>query len=167
MNEVPTTNCGASEVKRRIPWIWIILLLVAAIIAGISRFELWLSTPPGDVVQADKGFKKAKETISPEALRAWALEEISKYPNTNNNSLNSPQIPNSEIPNYVQTLFAQLPEDAWVNKDGDQTYVKIFWGGPFFHWTFEIGSTNYVPPVNAVETAIKWVPGIYFTREDK
>jgi len=162
MNEVPTTNCGTSEVKRHIPWTWIILLLAAAIIAGISRFQLWLSTPPEDVVQANEGFKKAKETINPEELRAWALEEIQKYSATN-----EANIPNSEIPGYIKSLFGGPPEDAGVVKNGDQRFIEFIWGGPIFHWYIDIGSTNFTPPIDSKITTIKWVSGIYFSREDK
>jgi len=161
MNEVPTTNCGASEVKRRIPWIWIILLLVAAIIAGISRYELWLSTPPDDVVQADKGFKKAKETINPEELRAWALEEIQKCSVTNEDGQIS--IPDSDIPSYIKELFGEPPE-ASVGEYGGQKYVFFGWGGAFFDWSIVIGSTNLTSPLNSEETTEKWVSGIYFGR---
>jgi hypothetical protein len=162
MNEAPTTNDGASKVKRRIPWIWIILLLVAAIIAGISRFEFWLSLPPSDVVEADEGFKKAKETINPEQLRAWALGEIQKYSNTNNGN-----IPNSEIPSCIQKLFRDSPENFAVGEFEGQKYIWFGWGGPFFDWNIAIGSTNLAPPFNSEETTTRWVPGIYFGRYDR
>jgi hypothetical protein len=162
MNEVPTTNCGASKVKRRIPWIWIILLLVAAIITGISRFELWMASPPDDVIQADKGFRKAKQTINPEQLRAWALEEIQKRSTTN-----AASIPNSEIPSYIKELFGAPPVEASVGEYQGQKYIWFGWGGPFFDWNIAIGSTNLAPPFNSEETTTRWVSGIYFGRYDK
>lgn len=165
MNEVPITNCGASKVKRRIPWIWIVLLLIAAIIAGISRFELWLSLPPSDVVEADKGFKKVKETINPEQLRAWALEEIPKCSVTNKDG--QIFIPNSDIPSYIKELFGEPPADASVGEYGGEKYVLFGWGGPFFNWSITIGSTNLAPDFSPEETTTKWVSGIYFSRYDK
>jgi len=165
MNEVPVTNCGASKVKRRIPWIWIILLLVAAIIAGVSRFELWLSLPPSDVVEADKGFKKAKATINPEQLRTWALEEIPKCSVTNEDG--EIFIPNSDIPNYIKELFSEPPNEACVWENGGQKCILFGWGGPFFNWSIIIGQTNFVPLLSPEESATKWVSGVYFSRYDK
>ena len=164
MSEVPTIS-GASKVKRRVPWIWIILLLVAAIIAGVSRFELWLASPPDDVIQADKGFKKAKETINPEQLRAWALEEIQKYSVTNKDGQIS--IPNSDIPSYIKELFGEPPAEASVGEYGGEKCVFFSWGGPFFDWSIIIGSTNLAPQFNSEETVTRWVSGIYFSRYDK
>ena len=163
MNEVPTTNCSASEAKRRIPWIWIILLLVAAVIAGVSRYELWLSATPDDVRRADKGFRKIKETINPEQLRAWALEEIQEHSATN-----EANIPISEIPSYIQELFSDPVEDAGVYKYTDETNVQICWGGGFFHWMVDIGPTNYTETTGVTNnfTTVEWVPGIYYSRED-
>src|ERR1700722_11706048 len=162
MNEVPTTNYGASKVKRRIPWIWIIFLLIAGTIAGISRFDLLLSAPDSQVVEADKGFKKAKETINPEQLRVWALEEIQKYSTTNETS-----IPNADIPSYIKELFSESPAEAGVVKYGGQKAVFFNWGGPFFDWSIIIGSTNLPPQYSSEETTTRWVPGIYFSRYDK
>jgi len=162
MNEVPITNCGASTVKRHIPCSWIILLLVAAIIAGISRFELWLASPAADVIQAEKGFKKAKETINPEQLRAWALKEIQKYSVTN-----EANIPNAEIPSYIKELFGEPPAGASVVEYGGQKCVFFSWGGAFFDWSIIIGLTNLAPQFNSEETITRWVSGIYFSRYDK
>jgi hypothetical protein len=165
MNEAPKTNYGASEVKRRVPWIWIILLLVAAITAGISHYELWLSTPAEDVIQADKGFKKAKETINPEELRAWALKEIPKCSVTNEDG--QIFIPNSDIPSYIKELFGEPPVEASVGEYRGEKYVSFSWGGAFFDWGIAIGSTNLASPFNSEETTTRWVPGIYFARYDK
>jgi len=164
MNEAPPTNSGASKGKGHLPWIWIIFLLGAAIIAGISRFELWLASPPDDVIQADKGFKKAKETINPEELRTWALQEIPKCSVTNKDG--QILIPDSDIPGYIKELFGEPPE-ASVGEYGGEKYVFFGWGGPFFDWNITIGSTNLAPQYNSEETTTRWVPGIYFGRYDK
>jgi hypothetical protein len=160
MNEGPPIISGVSSSKTF--FLWTILFLVGAIIAGVACFKYWLSIPPKEVVQADGGFKKAKATIDPEKLRAWALEEIQKYSATN-----EPSIPNSEIPSYIQKLFREPPEDAGVVKNGDQRFIEFIWGGPFFHWYIDIGSTNFAPPIDSKVTTVKWVSGIYFGREDK
>jgi hypothetical protein len=162
MKEVPTTNCGVSKSRKLHPWIWIVLLLVAAIIAGISHFELWLSTPPNDSLRAEKGFQKAKDTINPEQLRAWALEEIQRH-----SAANEVSIPDSEIPDYIKELFGEPPAAASLGEYHGQKYVYLDWGGPFFDWSIVIGSTNLDPQFSLEETPTKWVSGIYFDRYDK
>jgi hypothetical protein len=136
-------------------------------IAGVVGFKYWLSIPPRIVVQADEGFKKAKTTIDPEKLRAWALAEIAKLQPTNNDILGK-VIPNSEIPGYIQNLYSEPPEDASVFTGSSKSRVTICWGGGFFHWTIDIGTTNDIVTTGATNnfTTIEWVPGIYYSRED-
>jgi hypothetical protein len=167
MNEAPITSGGALKVKRRIPWTWIGLLLVAAIIAGISHFELWLSAPDSQVVEADKGFRKAKETINPEQLRAWALKEIETQKSSITNEDGLIPIPNSEIPSYIKELFDEPPAVAGITKYGSQKCVWFNWGGSFFDWSIFIGPTNLVPQYSSEETTTRWVPGIIFSIYDK
>ena len=167
MNQVPTENGGTSKVTRRIPWIWILLFLVAAIIAGVSHFELWLSAPDSQVVEADLGFKKAKETINPEQLRAWALQEIEIKKHSVANEDGVIPIPNSEIPSYINELFDEPPAVASVTEYGGQKCVFFNWGGPFFDWSIFIGSTNLMPQYSSEETTTRWVPGIVFSIYDK
>ncbi|HXB59986.1 MAG TPA: hypothetical protein VNU95_10495 [Candidatus Acidoferrales bacterium] len=184
MNEAPTISSGASKSRRRFLWAWIILIILAVfcspfIFAGL----FFLLNPLPTAKAADAGFKKAKETIDPEQLRAWAMGEIPKYP-PQANSIFPPKILNSEIPNYLQKLYSEHVEDAYVYREPDstnivmtngpmqiiknagQTNITIFWGGPFFHWMLEIGATNYVPEKDPQVMIIEWVPGIYYARED-
>src|ERR1700691_255286 len=138
MNEVPPTISVAS--KTNIFFLWATLFIFAAIIADFFGFKYWISIPPREVVEADAGFKKAEKTTNPEQLRAWALEEIQKHSVTNEANL-----PNSEIPNYIQNLYSIPIEDfsVYPKTSKSEGSVIIFWGGGFFHWTIEIGSTNY------------------------
>ena len=181
MNET-ATNSGVSKKVKRIIWIIIITVVGFPILAIVSVWTLISFDTSRTLHKADAGFRKAKQTIDPEQLRTWALQEIAKNPT--NNGIFSPKIPNSEIPSYMQKLYSQPVEDAviWkfpsntnfvlltVNSNSveqiGQTNVTIFWGGPFFHWMFEIGPTNFVPPLDSEVKTAEWVPGIYYGREN-
>ena len=165
MNQETPINSSVPKRTKRIFWAVVITIICIPIIllAVISyAFRSWDSDTT--VQDADAGFRKAKKTINPEELRAWALEEIPKYPRPTNDIF-APKIPNSEIPSYMQKLYWESVEDACV-QHGDQPNVKISWGGPFFHWMFYIGATNFVLPKDSETTAIQWIPGIYYSRED-
>lgn len=140
----------------------ILVLMTGVFFVGSVVFIIIHSLP--DTAMADAGFKKAKKTIDPELLRTWALEEIPKFP-PSTNSFFAPKIPNTEVPIYMQKLYSEPVEDACV-QHGDQPDVTISWGGPFFHWMFYIGSTNFVLPKDSETTIVQWVPGIYYSRED-
>jgi hypothetical protein len=152
-----------------------VIIFAAAIIVVVAAANVlilwWWFTPPKFVVEADAGFKKAKTTIDREKLRAWALTTIEKYRSTNNEDIIT-DIPNSEIPNYIQNLYALRPESAFITRTGDnQSYVAIMWGGGFFHWGLEVGNTNFSLPLNSNNPEypfdFEWIPGIYYTREAK
>ena len=107
------------------------------------------------IYQADEGFKKAKKTINPEDLRSWALEEIK---NAGTNTF----IPEPKVPKYLQNLYSDPPEFAEV----DGNTIAIVWGGGFFHWRINIGSTNFVSATDEdYPTVFMWRPVIYYTRE--
>jgi hypothetical protein len=182
MNQELPTNAGVSKRTKKIILGIVITVICVPIFTVLFFVVLFFLSPYLDTHAADAGFRKAKKTIDPEELRLWALEEISKNPT--NHGIFPPQILNSEIPSYMQKLYSERVEDAviWkhagntnftlltlhsnsVEKIG-QTNVTIFWGGPFFHWMFEIGSTNFVPPKDSQVTTVEWVPGVYYCRED-
>ena len=181
MNEVPT-NSGISKKVKRIIWIIIITVVGFPILAFLSIWALISFDANRTLHKADAGFRKAKLTIDPEQLRAWALQEIAKNPT--NDGIFPPKIPNSGIPSYMQKLYSQPVEDAVIWKFAGntnfalltlhsnsveqlgQTNITIFWGGPFFHWMFEIGPTNFVPPSDSYVSTAEWVPGIYYAREN-
>jgi hypothetical protein len=165
VNNDPPTNFGARKLLKLLLWIVAVAFLLAvshvAYKAGTHVWMFYQIRKEVDVVvkEADEGFKKAKATIDPEKLRAWALEEISKKQSTNTNP------PDSEIPIYIRNLYADPPETFEV----DTSTVTIYWGGGFFHWMIDIGDTNYTETTGVVEnhfTTVEWVPGIYYTRED-
>jgi hypothetical protein len=97
MNEVPPTNSGASKTKRPFPWPWPFLAIVLCV--SVLFVGYFVTIPLQVVYKADAGFRKAKETINPEQLRAWALESIKSYSGTNGYSQD---IPMSEIPDYIR-----------------------------------------------------------------
>lgn len=132
----------------------ITFIIAAVFIAGF----IWWHTPPRFVVEADAGFKKAKSTIDPEVVRAWALECIQK-------NASRKEIANL-MPESMRNLYGE-PPDAWV----DGSSLNLLWGGGFFHWGFYIGNTNETMPFNSENHEypynFEWRPGIYYTREAK
>lgn len=165
MNEVPTENTGASKRIRKILWGIVVTIICIPFILVLNFVYLVFTEPSRIVHVADAGFKKAEKTIDPEQLRAWALKEIPKYPFPTN-TIFAPKILNSEIPDYVQALYSQPVENACVFNENGVTNVTISWGGPFFHWMLAIGPTNFVYPKDPEVTAVEWVPGVYYVRED-
>jgi hypothetical protein len=160
----PPTNFGAWKLGKSLLWIICITFLIAVSFVTFKvGTYIWIFYQVGidehsAVEEADDGFKKARATIDPEKLRAWALEELSKKRITNTNP------PDSEIPIYIHNLYADPPGDFTVDNDT----VTIYWGGGFFHWMIDIGSTNYTESTGATNdyTTVEWVPGIYYSRED-
>jgi len=132
----------------------------ACLVAGVSY---WLSITPGDVVAADAGFRRAKQTIDPEKLREWALKQIAKKKG------HGDLIPQTELPDYIYKLY-DSPPDVCLSKGVGEDDVMLIWGGGFFHWGFHIGSTNLVLRTNLAPddsyAVAQWVPGIYYARED-
>ncbi len=138
-------------------------LIIFAIILGI------LIIFPGSIMlecfttiyRADEGFKRAQKTINPEELRKWALQAFKEHSGTNN-----PEIPVSEIPKDIQSLYSGGPENAVISQNPG---VVIFWGGGFFHWVIQIGDTNYSKPYinqySEYKYNFEWTNGIYYSRE--
>jgi hypothetical protein len=162
MNPEPPTTSGVSKSKSHLPWITLIVVLCVPVFFVGS----FLAAPFVAIYKADEGFKKAKQTIDPEQLRIWALQEMQKHGDTNTPS-NIPigEIPTSEIPQPIQKLYSYPPENVFVNGD----VVAIIWGGGFFGWGIQIGNTNYSEPYKSTNPDwpynFEWVPGIYYTRE--
>jgi hypothetical protein len=116
------------------------------------------------MIQADAGFRRAKKTIDPEQLRAWALATVKSHNGTNGYIHH---VENSELPDYILNLYSIPPEMAWASpKATDQdVLVGIVWGGGFFHWGFYIGTTNYVMEPSGDHVIAEWTPGIYYAHE--
>jgi len=124
------------------------------------------TTPFNIAYKADAGFKRAKRNIDPRQLQTWAIQEISKHPFTNDNQILR-DIPQSEIPSQMQNLYSYPPEAAVLRNDSDEIpYVKIIWGGGFFHWFFAVGPTNFsVSTNNTFYKTTEWTQGVYYSRE--
>ncbi|HWC59293.1 MAG TPA: hypothetical protein VHC44_06320 [Verrucomicrobiae bacterium] len=108
------------------------------------------------LANADAGFKKATNTIDPEALRTWALESI-------RTNATIKDVTNS-IPHEIQTLYPEPPQIE-IGTSG----LTLSWGGGFFHWVFYIGATNdtlpHISQNRQYPFNFEWRPGIYYTRE--
>ena len=105
---------------------------------------------------ADDGFKKATNTIDPEALCAWALESAHKR--------RTDQAVTNVMPKGILTLYGEPPDIEVYDTD-----VKLSWGGGFFSWFFIIGNTNDTLPFHSDNQEFpynfEWRPGIYYIRE--
>jgi len=140
----------------------IVKLFMAVVTFVIAAFFVlafaWNHFTPRIVMEADAGFKNAKQTIDPEQLRAWALESIKHWHSTNGFQT----IPESEVPEYIRNLYPD-PPDAAVIGDG----VLISWGGGFFHWAIFVGPTNSVRTKDESPgyQTVEWTQGIYYSRE--
>jgi hypothetical protein len=143
----------------------IITAICIPLLVVLIFLALLFSAPSRAVRTADAGFEKAKKTINPEELRAWALESVKHWAKTNGESS---ILPRSEIPEYIRNLYPYPPEDVEIT-GGEQAQVAIMWGGGFFHWGLFIGDTNFSLPFNSRNMEypynFKWVNGIYYTRE--
>jgi len=160
MNPSPPKISETTKHKRS--WLWIALVLLIAVpVTVIVANELIffgriVHSVRKAVRDADAGFKRAKQTIDPEQLRAWALASKERWSGTNDW-----EIPKSEIPEYIRNLYPQPPNAVLL-----QNGVMFMWGGGFFAWTLDVGPTNYVAETNPERPKVfMWVPGIYYARE--
>jgi len=136
----------------------VILGLIAGIIfaAGafwLRRFSAAIKQP---VIYADAGFKRATNTIDPEALRAWALENVRQKASTRDVA--------ATMPASIRNLYDEPPEVQI-----DEKCLTLSWGGGHFHWVLYIGDTNLTLPFVSDNQGypynFEWRPGIYYTRE--
>ena len=140
-------------------WFGAIILLIAILIIGMaiySRLARFSGAVKKQLLDADAGFKKATNTIDPEALRAWALESAHKR--------RTDQAVTNVMPKEILTLYDEPPDIEVYDSE-----VKLRWGGGFFSWFFIIGNTNDTAPFHSENQEFRynfeWRPGIYYTRE--
>ena len=160
MNQTPQASPRSKDRLRISLAVPITILLIAA------PMVFFFSGPFHAVRNADAGFKRAKQTINPEKLRAWALQAAEKWPPTTN-GFGFRNIPQSEIPEYLRTLYSYSPSAiVFPGPDREGPVVVISWGGGFFHWGIDVGSTNFVRRPNSTYPKVfQWVRGIDYTRE--
>lgn len=142
-----------------IPVVVVVCLLLALAATAVVIYKASTKVFTGmnkPMVDADAGFKRAEQTIDPEALRSWALDNIHKKA--------SPREITDSMPKYIQTLYDEPPEAQL-----DQDCLILSWGGGFSHWVFYVGDTNQTMPFNSPNHQypynFEWRPGIYYTRE--
>ena len=158
MNPAPPTNPKIQKSKNLM--LWLAVLVALSFIAYKIGTYVWIfhNMKIGAekiLDEADGGFSRAKNEINPEQLRVWALECIE--------SRNNLHEVYKSMPESIRNLYAESP-DVSV----DKSCVSLSWGGGFFHWYINIGTTNYTELTGAHNnyTTAKWVPGIYYGRED-
>jgi len=94
-----------------------------------------------------------KDSIDPEELRAWALEEIRKSDSKRT------WIRVEQLPGFIRKLRHSEPSVLKVMGDQQPAYVRIAWGTPREYVGFVAGATNYVCQDKAALR--RWKPGIY------
>jgi hypothetical protein len=149
----------------------LVLALIAVLCASVLFIGYFFLPPFLVIHNADAGFGRAKRTVDPELLRVWAFQEILKYPVTNK-AWGAREIPKSEIPSQIQTLYSISPSYAVVRSESNsEPYVQIYWSGASdrFRWWFTIGSTNFLtsPDGSGYYQKAVWVKGVYYNRENK
>ncbi len=141
--------------------LWIAALVVVVLGLGIwmalySNSGRFSEEVQKSLAEADAGFKKATNTMDPDALRTWALESI-------RTNATIKDVTNT-IPKQIETLY-NTPPQIEIGGSG----ITLSWGGGFFHWVFYIGATNDVLPHISQNRQypynFEWRPGIYYTRE--
>jgi hypothetical protein len=141
--------------------LWIAALVIVVLGLGLtmallSRSGRFSEGVKKSLSEADAGFKKATNSIDPEALRGWALESI-------RTNASFKDVTNS-MPKEIKTLYPEPPEIE-IGGSG----LTLSWGGGFFHWVFYIGATNdtlpHISKNRQYPYNFEWRPGIYYTRE--
>lgn len=141
--------------------LWLAAIVMAVLALGIfmalySRSGRFSEEAKKSLTEADAGFKKATNSMDPEALRTWALESI-------RTNATIKDVTNS-LPRQINTLYDTSPQIE-IGGSG----ITFVWGSGFFHWVLYIGATNdTLPHVSQNRQYLynfEWRPGIYYTRE--
>lgn len=127
-------------------------------LAGFFPASIFLT-----IHQADAGYRKAKKTITLEELRTWAQMVAMKHARSNGGN---GEVPVSEIPSYLTHLYTSPPEYVSTDSGDTNCYAMIVWGGGFFHWGFQVGTTNFMGWTNHESPRLyPLAPGIYYQHE--
>jgi hypothetical protein len=157
MNNTPPTKIKTS--KGLYFGVLVVVILILGCLSPVGWFAFQIHRDvKRSIVYADSGFRRATNTINPEELRAWALENVQKN--------SSPKELALLMPENIRSLYNE-PPDAWL----DGSCVCLFWGGGFFHWGLYVGNTNeimaFISQNQEYPYNFEWKPGIYYTREAK
>lgn len=156
MNQKPIPTRAKPDARRWLAAVVIAVLALGCFMALYSRSGRFSEEVKKSLSEADAGFKKATNSVDPEALRTWALENI-RTNATIKDATNS-------MPKQIQTLYSTPPQIE-IGGSG----LTLSWGGGFFHWVLYIGATNDVLPHISKNRQypynFEWRPGIYYTRQ--
>lgn len=134
----------------------IVVLALGVVMALYSRSARFSDEAKKSLAEADAGFKKATNSMDPEALRTWALESV-------RTNASYKDVTNS-MPREIQTLYNKPPQIE-IGGSG----LTLIWGDGFFHWVFYIGATNdtlpHVSQNRQYPFNFEWRRGIYYARE--
>jgi hypothetical protein len=156
MNQKATKDRPKPDARLWLAAVVLAVLALGAVMALSSRSARFSDEVKKSLAEADAGFKKATNTLDPEALRTWALESV-------RTNANIKDVTNS-LPHELQNLYS-LPPQIEIGGSG----MTLSWGGGFFHWVLYIGATNdtlpHVSKNRQYPYNFEWRPGIYYTRE--
>jgi hypothetical protein len=156
MNQPATAGRPKPDARLWMAALALAILALVIVMAYSSHSARFSEEVKKSLADADAGFKKATNTIDPEALRAWALTSI-------RTNATIKDVTNS-IPREIQTLYPEPPAIEIGNSG-----ITLSWGGGFFHWVYYIGATNdtlpHISQNRQYPFNFEWRPGIYYTRE--
>jgi hypothetical protein len=156
MNQKATAARAKPDARLWLAALVIVVLALAIGMALYSHSARFSGEVKKSLTEADAGFKKATNTVDPEALRTWALESI-------RTNATIQDVTNS-LPKDIQTLYSEPPQIE-IGRSG----LTLSWGNGFFHWVFYIGATNdtlpHISQNRQYPFNFEWRPGIYYTRE--
>lgn len=156
MNQKATPARPRPDARLWFAAIGIVVLGLGIYMALFSRSGRFSEEVQKSLIEADAGFKKATNTLDPEALRAWALASI-------RTNATFKDVTNS-MPREIQTLYSAPPQIE-IGGSG----LTLSWGAGFFHWVLYIGATNdtlpHISQNRQYPFNFEWRPGIYYTRE--
>jgi hypothetical protein len=156
---------------------WTKIVFVALLVIAGGRYYFLQWEKGWDVnYDADKCEQSIKQNGDPFQLQAWATNLIAQPDGSSNGPV--------WVANHDHDTFTKLPSCLYGlgisgdkqsvpslavmgGTDGEDPYVKLFWGGGMLgHWGMVIGSPTFVPVFFPKTAVVKqWKPGIYFWRE--
>ena len=106
---------------------------------------------------------EVKKTINPQELQHWAVTTLDK---TTSHSFD---IQPQDMPASLRTLKSRnlSMEMAYyeVGQSSKESYLVFMWGGGFGHWGIDVGAPDFEQPDDG-NTYLKWIPGVYFWKDN-
>ena len=131
------------------------LLILAAVIAMFV-----VGCGSGYVKRTEQFATRVKAVVKPDELQAWATNIIAKTPLSTTTTLVNVQ--EAEIPNFIQAIYGEYPEDVEVQSSDSGPCVVVCYGSGNGHWGLYVGSSTFHQQSDKNFYVLEWKPGIYF-----